>query len=615
MYIEIYKNRKLVKRTREFLSTLSWSMELMDAPSLELSLPIEYLEYFDGREEVKVFANDKVFWGIVWDHEPNKADETLSVSLRHVISEWEYRQISVNRAMKDKNLNVVYKGDKVEKDKENDEAITAHDFTIFGKNVKKLTDEYLINKAYASAWVISNGNPVDITKVDRSKIKKKEAEYDVTFSTAKGTSITVKCTVQTEITYGGQKRESSKANNETIAAYRFDIDIEAAQGLDADDMMKLVKPEAWVRYHTKQKVAVTTCDTNFQPYKGTYYVEVGTAKGTKVRVNIKVMDEGPGTLDDPAIVDNLLDIYSNDQFVYPGWEVDIASEAETEMIDYVYSRQNKLEALTKTCELTPDLFWRVGNINQKVVQIGKFGEKKPYIVSLKPAGETNIQILEEPTLDYDYENVINVATVYSQKSDSGMSSLTLREVYNDTKLQDEDFPVVILRENVNNERDYRRYITQYPELAPNNELEYAVLDVKSIALESGTLIEGTFAFNDLGSFNIESKRIKNEQRIKAGQQVYKAAIRKLKESRRTMNLSCTVSELPPDLMVGDRVRLIYSNSIWNLEACSNYYKKILDMDDWFYITSMEYSIEADGTETDRITLSKWMKIDRETQND
>lgn len=615
MFLEIYNNGSLVKRSREFLSDLSWSMELMDVPTLDLTLPIEYLQYFDGREEVKVFANGKVFWGIVWDHEPNKAEETLSISLRHVISEWEYRQISVNHAMKDKNLNVVYKGDKVVKNSEKDESITAHDFTIFSKNVKKLTDAYLIKKAYASAWVTSNGNKVAITTVDRSKIKKKEDEYDVTFKTAKGTSITVKCTVKTEVTYGGQKRESSKTNNETISAYRFDIDIEAAQGLDSADLKKLVKPDAWVRYHTKQKVAVTTVETNFEPVKGSYEVTVGTAKGTEVTVTVKVIDEGPGTLDDPAIVDNLLDIYSDDYFVYPGWEVDIEDAAGAEMIDYVYSRQNKLEALSKTCELTPDLFWRVGFTNEKLVQIGKFGTKKPYIVSLKPPGETNIQIIEEPTIDYDYENVINVATVYSQKSDSGMSSLTLREVYNDTSLQDSMFPVVILRENVNNERDYRRYVTQYPELAPNNELEYAVLDTESIALESGTLIEGTFAFNDLGTFNIESRRIKNEQRIKAGKQVYRAAVRKLKESRRTMSMTCTVSQLPSDLMVGDKVRLLYSNDIWNLDACSNYFKKILKMDDWFYISSIDYDIRGDGTETDRITLTKWMKIERETQND
>lgn len=72
-----------------------------------------------------------------------------------------------------------------------------------------------------------------------------------------------------------------------------------------------------------------------------------------------------------------------------------------------------------------------------------------------------------------------------------MSSLSLREVYNDTSLQDPNFPVVIIRNNINNERDYN-YI-DYPKLAPNNQLEYAVIDTESVAMESGLFIEGTFA--------------------------------------------------------------------------------------------------------------------------
>ena len=615
MYFEIYKNKTLVKRGTEILNAPSWSIELMETPSLELTLPIEYLEYFDGREEVKVFVNDKVFWGIVWDHEPNKADETLTVSLRHVISEWEYRQISVNHAISDQNLNVVYKGDKVVKSSNNDEAITAHDFILFSKNIKKLSNDYLIEKAYASAWVMSNGNVVPITTVDHSAVKDEAGEYNVKFSTKKGTSITVQCTVETEVQKMGEKRNSDKTNNETISAYSLEVDVEAAKSVNSGNLIKLTEAKAWVRYHTKQKVDVTTVTTDYQPYKGRYTATLGTAKGTTVEVYIKVIDEGPSELDDPAIVDKIEDIYSDDYFVYPGWEVDIEDAAGSEMIDYVYSRQNKLEALTKTCELTPDLYWRVGNLNQRLVQIGKFGEKKPYIISMKPPGESNIQIIEEPTVDYDYENVINVATVYSQKLDSGMSSLTLREVYNDKSLQKDKFPVVILHENVNNERDYRRYIVQFPELAPNNELEYAVIDEESVALESGTLIEGTFAFNDLGTFNINSKKVKNSQRVKAAKQVYKAAIRELKESRRNSSVTMKVSQLPADLMVGDKVRFIYTNKIWNLEACSNYFKKILTMDDWFYVSSIDYDIASDGTEVDSVTLTKWMKITRETQHD
>ena len=140
MYFEIYKNGNLVKRGKETLSSLEWDVELMEAPSLELTLPIEYLEYISGREEIKIHVNDKTFWGIVWDHNPKTEDGTLTLSLRHVISEWEYRQISVNHAISDKNLNVVYKGDKVVKSTANNEAITAHDFFVFSKNVKSLTN-------------------------------------------------------------------------------------------------------------------------------------------------------------------------------------------------------------------------------------------------------------------------------------------------------------------------------------------------------------------------------------------------------------------------------------------------------------------------------------------
>lgn len=616
MYFEIWKDDNLIKRGTDLLSTPSWEIELMQAPSMDLTLPIDYLEYLDGREEFKLFVNGKVFWGIVWDIELNKEEETMDISLRHVISEWEYRQISVNHAMQDKNLNVVYEGDRVIRKKSTGEAITASNFSIFAKSVKNMTDKKLIELAYASAWSLSNGDKVPITSVEH-KLKKKEGTYKVRFATAKDTHITVECTVKTKVTYGGEKRNSSRANNETIQATRFDIDVDAAEGLDNDDLLKLVKPKAWVRYKKKQTVPVVrcTCEPPFSAFKGSYRVTVYTARGTSVWVTIKVIDEGVTPLPDPAIADKIEDIYNNYNFAYPGWEIEMQDTSGSEMIDYVYSRQNKLEALTKTMELTKDLFWRVGNINQKLVQIGKFGEKKPYVVSLKPSSKNNIRIITEPTIDYDFENVINVATVYSEKADSGMSTLTLREVYNGEVDQDENFPVVILHENANNERDYAQYVTQFPELAPNNELEYAVLDVESIALESGHLIEGTFAFDDLSPFQTDSRRIRNNKRRRAAEKAYHAAIRKLKQSRRSYDIEVTVEEIPTDIWVGDRVRFRYDNSLFKLDACSNYWKKILQKDDWFYVTKISYDIDENGGETNQLTLTKWIKIDRETSNE
>ena len=65
-------------------------------------------------------------------------------------------------------------------------------------------------------------------------------------------------------------------------------------------------------------------------------------------------------LDDPSVVDQIGDIYNDANFAYPGWQIDFQDDSDSQMIDYVYSRQNKLEALTQTMELTENLWWRVG---------------------------------------------------------------------------------------------------------------------------------------------------------------------------------------------------------------------------------------------------------------
>ena len=196
------------------------------------------------------------------------------------------------------------------------------------------------------------------------------------------------------------------------------------------------------------------------------------------------------------------DIYKDDDFVYDKtWTFNYDDVAKEEEIDYVYSRQGKLDALTQTMNLTDTLWWRIPLNKEKQFDIGEFGEDSGYFLSTKSPSKKGIQIISEPKINEDYSNVINLATVYSDKSDGGVTSLSLREVYNDKDLQDEKFPVVIINNNINNERDYD--YADYPKVAPNTQLEYAVMDTESIALESGYLREGSFAFNDLSPFSIE----------------------------------------------------------------------------------------------------------------
>lgn len=614
---EIFKKGKLVKRGTTALSTLSWSNELMTTPQLDLTLPVTYAQYFDGREDVKVHINNKTFFGHVKRNVTiNKSDETITVPLDHIVCEWEYRQISVNHAIANGKINVIFKGDKTAKGKGN--GITANDFSLLSREVNTIKDASLIKRAGANAWSTITGDEVEVTTVDRSKLKKKEGTYNVTFSTAKGTSVTVQATVNANVQVGGERTTTNKSVDpkEKLSARRFTINISDVEDLSDADIIRISKAHAWVYRKPKQKIAITSVTHNIQAKAGEYTVTFKTAKGTELKIPVKVDDSvsPESNVSDPNIIDQLGDIYNDMNFAYPGWQLDFQDGSEDRLIDYVYSRQNKLEALTKTLELTPDLFWRVGFTDEKVIEIGKFGDKKPYVISLKPSGKTNRRIITEPEITKDYENVINVATVYSDKSDGGMSSLTLREVYNRPKEQIDGFPVVILRANVNNERDYSKYITQFPKLAPNNELEYAVIDEESVALESGTVIEGTYAFNDLGSFNTGSKKISDRKRVRAAFTAYKAAIRKLKQARRSYSFTVTVEQMPASVNVGDKIRVIYSNRIWEQTPCSSYFKKILGYDDWFYIEKMTWDIDGLGQEVNTLTLTKYLKVDRETDN-
>ena len=615
MYFEIFRQRNLIIRGKKYLGTLQFDHELNLAPTVTMVLDASWHTLISGREEIKIHFDDcKVFWGIIWNISPiDKVNETITLDIRHVITEWEYRQISVNHAQSNQNLNIVYKGDKVEKNEENGETITANDFTIVLEKKSDMTNADWIAKASATAWSDLNGDKVTITTVDTSKVEDESGTYDVTFSTAKGTSVTVSCEVVEEIDLGTRETKSNKTNNETISAIPFTVYVD--KNMTVEDVKKKADPKAWVYRHKSQKVAVTSVTTNFVNQEGEYTLTASTALGTSITVKIEVRNgNGYDILDDPSVIDKLEDIYADTNFAYPGWQIEWLDGSGETVIDYVYSKQNKLEALTQTVELTDDLWWRVGFWNEKKVQIGKFGEEKPYIVSTKPSGKTNIRMIQEPSIEPNLPNVINVATVYSDKSDGGMSSLTLRDIYMDKSKQKSGFPVVILHSNVNNERDYQMYISQYPKLAPNNEVEYAVLDEESIALESGTLIEGSYSFNDLSPFETDGKSISDNKRIKACETVYKAVVKKLIQSRRSYDIIITTEQLPCDLLAGDKVRLIYDNLMLMMDACSNYWKKILKLDDYFYITRITYSVDENGIETNEITLTKWLRIERETRN-
>ena len=74
MYFEVWKNDKLIRRGNRTLEPISFDLELMEVPSFDLVLPIDWIDVFDGWEEIKLYINGKCFYGLVWDIEHNKVE-------------------------------------------------------------------------------------------------------------------------------------------------------------------------------------------------------------------------------------------------------------------------------------------------------------------------------------------------------------------------------------------------------------------------------------------------------------------------------------------------------------------------------------------------------------
>lgn len=279
--------------------------------------------------------------------------------------------------------------------------------------------------------------------------------------------------------------------------------------------------------------------------------------------------------------------------------------AEKNLIEYEFSNESFLEFLTKVCEKTTSLYWRVSRTDPYLIEFGIFGEKRNILIN----EYNNLVSLDD--VEENYEDTVNIAVAMSDKSDSGASSLTLRDIFHNPKLMLKGFPVIKTGNKVNSQRSYD--YPQLPVFAP--EIigdEFAVMDEEGIALEAGELYWGTVTDNDTQSIAENNREITDSDRLKATEQLYRTAIRRLINSRRKVVYSITVEPLKPKtLSVGDRVMFTLNAGVWEITACTKYYEKILKMSDWFFVTHIidEYS-EGDA-HIQRLKLSKFLYSDRD----
>ena len=278
--------------------------------------------------------------------------------------------------------------------------------------------------------------------------------------------------------------------------------------------------------------------------------------------------------------------------------------AEKNLIEYEFSNETFLEFLTKVCEKTTSLYWRVNRYDPYLIEFGIFGIKKDVLIN-----EYN-HLVSLDSVEENYEDTINIAVAMSDKSDSGASSLTLRDIFHNPRFMLEGFPVIKTGNKVNSQRSYD--YPQLPVFAP--EIigdEFAVMDTEGIALEAGELYWGTVTDNDTQSIAKDNKEITDTDRLKATEQLYRTAIRRLKNSRRKIIYSMTIEPITERrVQPGDRVMFVLNAGVWELTACTKYYEKILKESSWFFVTKLTDTY-SNGTHLQKVELSKFLHSDRD----
>lgn len=279
--------------------------------------------------------------------------------------------------------------------------------------------------------------------------------------------------------------------------------------------------------------------------------------------------------------------------------------AEKNLIEYEFSNESFLEFLTKVCEKTTALYWRVNRQDPYLIEFGIFGNKKDILIN-----EYNY-LISLDDIEENYEDVVNIAVAMSDKSDSGASSLTLRDIFHNPKFMLKGFPVIKTGNKVNSQRyyDYPQLPVFAPEIIGD---EFAVMDEEGIALEAGELYWGTVTDNDTQSIADDNREITDGDRLRATEQLYRTAIRRLINSRRKIVYGITTEPLKPHILsVGDRVLFTLNEGVWELTACSKYYEKILKTSDWFYVTSITDDYSVGNAHTQKLKLSKFLYSDRD----
>lgn len=545
---------------REFITTdlflgdsISTEHKIMSLPTISFMLPTEvWLDSGipDARFEfIITFDNGHIFHGLTTNIDTDHLKGYTTFKATHIAEELDHRRVPTNYAIKELTLGEVYN-----------------------------YNSYVRPPGLGEGEIISNQRSQSSSSGDKDKVTK-----------------TGNKTIDTVTNPDGSKTRTTR--------------YEMSDGSYLVVVSQIVK-EVYGKNAYKQTTTTT--------YPNGKVVQTVTTKNgygsSKTEVQTVLAEAKPkdppkeGETEEETEEDNItkhyVDISKLDgMFNDTDWTYKFLDNSEDVAVTYLFSNQSKLQALTDICKQTEDVFWRLSLTEERTIEIGRMGQYKQLMIN-----ETNL-IGDGLVTERDFTTITNYGIYFTDKSDSGTTALTLRDVYNHQELQNPAFPVIMTGQEVNTERKYN-YIDLIA-FGANNNGDYAVLDTEGVALEAGEIYEEAFTSNDVQTVAKDNKELTDADRLIASRQLYTQAIRKLRHSRRKVGYRLQVAHIPADHNVGDRVRLTFVDEILKSEKCTNYYRKLLSTDDYFYITSLELTVNVDGFTEYSIVVEKFLYNDKE----
>lgn len=191
----------------------------------------------------------------------------------------------------------------------------------------------------------------------------------------------------------------------------------------------------------------------------------------------------------------LKNLYDNMDFNISGFKYIFSDKAAATRIEYTFSSENKLLAIDDALSQTEDIHWRVALKDEKVVEFSEMGFQTPVIFSQVRASLDECldrqdkllypTMLTEPKLTIDFTDHYNRVVVLCGDIGEGVVHLTLKNIYEDTSLQNPNFPVGMYDLNVNQqpEPEYESEDTgsslnvgSYPAVSGNNDTTSTVTE-------------------------------------------------------------------------------------------------------------------------------------------